>query len=187
MDLDSPTLNITYYPDRGPFAYENKAYSPEDFNDRAICQPIVDLKQHRQKYQWGFSIIQLEITLCLLTLWTFGIYIMWATAHLRFTSMGMAYNAPGNLKSAMSLADAICKEFKQQCDKDINSLTEREVMSFIKTHLNGGRVLVQSPPFILERRAWKLIWKWVKANKTRVLVSLTILSSVPVGIMEMPL
>lgn len=116
----------------------------------------------------GFSIIQLEICLCLLTLWTFGIFILWAIAHLRFIGMGIAYNALGDFKSAVSLADAIRKELKQQCGKDIKSLTERELMSTIKTHLNGGRVMMQSPPLIPERSSSKLIRKWVKANETRI-------------------
>lgn len=158
IGLDSPTLNITSYPDRQsrrPYVFENNLYEYEYFttNDRTICQPIMENNQ--QTYQWGFSVLQLEITLCLLTLWTFGIHIMWATAHLRLARKGLAYIAPGNFKSTVSLADAIRKEFKEQHDKDVNSLTEREIMSYVKKRLNGGRVMVQSPPLVPRQASWK--------------------------------
>lgn len=95
---------------------------------------------------------------------------MWSTAHLRSIKIGMAYNNPGNFKSAMSLADTIRKEFKQKTNKDITCFTERELMSSIKTHLNGGQVMVQSPPLIPEQIASKLIPKWVKANEGWIVV-----------------
>ena len=163
MDLGPPTLNISYH--ESTFVYDNKLYEPKYFNDRAICQPVVEHSHQKQKYQWGFSIIQLEICLCLLTLWTFGIFIMWATAHLRFIGMGMPYNALGDFKSAVSLADAIRKELNQKSDKDLKSLTDRELMSTIKTHLNGGRVMMQSPPLIPEQRESELIRKRIEANE----------------------
>lgn len=164
--LDKPTLNITSYLEeesKAPFTFENRLYDEKYFttNDSTICQPIMENNQ--QTYQWGFSVLQLEITLCLLTLWTFGVYIMRATAHLRLATMGITYNAPGNFKSTMILADAIRKDFQEQQDKDVNSLTERELMSYIKTYLNGGRVMVQSPPLIPipTQSAWRMMWNWV--------------------------
>lgn len=123
------------------------------------------MKNNQQTYQWGFSVLQLEITLCLLTLWTFGIYIMLATSHLRLASMGIVYDAPGNCKSTIRLADAIRKEFEGNHGKDINFLTEEEMISCIKTHLSGGRVMMQSTPLNSRQSAWKLVWKWVIANK----------------------
>lgn len=145
--------------------FENKIYDYEYFstNDRTICQPVMENNQ--QTYQWGFSVLQLEITLCLLTLWIIGIYIMWVTAHLRLESMGIAYKAPGNFKSTISLADAIHKDFKEQRCKDVSSLTGRKLMSYVETRLNGGRVMVQAPPLIPRQSAWKLIRKWVMENK----------------------
>lgn len=167
--LDSPSLNITSFLDpksRRPLIFEHKVYDYEYFTtNTTICQPVIE--DNQQKYQWGFSALQLEITLCLLMLWTFGIYIMWATAHLHLANIGIVYKAPGNFKSTLSLADSIRKEFKEQHDdKDANSLTEEELMSFIKTRLKGGRVMVESPPLVPGQSAWKWIWKWVMANKT---------------------
>lgn len=162
-------LNISIQ--KNVFVYEDKIYDRKYFDDRAICQPVVEQnRRQQQKYQWGFSFIQLEIVLYLLTLWTVGIHIMWSTAHLRSVKMGISYKDPGNFKSAMSLADAIRKEFKQKTNKDITSFTERQLMSSIKTHLNGGQVMVQSPPPIPEQIASKLIPKWVKANEGWVVV-----------------
>lgn len=134
------------------FEYGVKAYDPKYFDDRAVCQPVVEQnqQQQQQKYQWGFSFIQLEIVLCLLTLWTVGIHIMWSTAYLRSIKMGMTYNDPGNFKSAIIMADSIRKEFKQKTNKDITFFTEKELMSSIKTHLNGGQVMLKSVPLIPE-------------------------------------
>lgn len=166
-DLESPPLNISIWAGKpkGPFAYEDRLYDYEYFstNDNAICQPVQEGNQ--QAYQWGFSILQLEMTLCLLALWTFGIYTAWATAHLRLASMGTAYKSPGNIQSTMSLADAVRKEFKEQNEKDANVLTKRELASYIKTDLGGGRVMVQSPPLVQRQSARKWIWMWVMANK----------------------
>lgn len=134
------------------FVFENKLYDYEYFitDKRAICQPI--MKNNQQTYQWGFSVLQLEITLCLLTLWTFDIYILLATAHLRLTSMGISYNAPGNYNSTIRLADAMRREFEEIHGKNVNLLTEKEMLSYIKSHLSGGRVMVQSTSLI-QRRA----------------------------------
>lgn len=123
------------------------------------------MENNQQTYQWGFSVLQLEITLCLLTLWAFGIYIMWATAHLRLASVGIAYNSPGKFKSTMNLADAIRKEFKEKYERDVNSLTEQKLTFYIKTRLNGGWVMMPSPPLIPVQSAWGYIWKWIIANK----------------------
>lgn len=169
VDLNPPTLNISC--NTSAFIYGHKAYEPKYFNDRAVCQPIVEQnQQQQQKYQWGFSFIQLEIILWLLTLWTVGIYIMWSTAHLRSVKMGMTYNDPGNFKSAIGLADTIRKEFRKTTNKDITSFTGRELMSSIKTQLNGGQVIVQSPPLIPERIALKSMQEWIKANGSRIVV-----------------
>lgn len=148
-----------------PFAFENRTYDDEYFrtNDTAICQPVME--DYQQKYQWGFSVLQLEITVCLITLWTFGIYIMWATAHICLASIGIEYNAPGNYKSTMSLADAIRKECNEKNDKDVNSLTERELVSYIKTRLNGGRMMLQPSPLVPRQSLWRFIWRWTMADK----------------------
>ncbi|KAL1871877.1 hypothetical protein Daus18300_004510, partial [Diaporthe australafricana] len=166
--LESPTLNITSYSDKPggmTFVFKNKTYDTTYFtaNDRTICQPAIENSQ--QTYQWGFSALQLEISICLLTLWTLSIYTMWITAYLQFTSMGIEYKAPGNLKAAMSLADAIRKDFNENHDKDVETLTKQELISYTRTHLNGGEVTVQSPPPIPDQSAWKVIWKWVMQNK----------------------
>lgn len=147
ITIDPPTLNITSYREenRRPFSFDDQLYDPEYFttNDNAICQPI--MQNGQQTYQWGFSILQLEITLCLLALWTFGISIMSASTYLRFGIMGIAYDAPGNIKSTLTLADTIRREIKEHNDKDACPLTQRELTSYIKTTLNGGRVMLQAP------------------------------------------
>lgn len=182
--LELPTLDINTYCDdnmcggpvseSSPLAYENTIYGPDYFTgDGAICQPVVERDQHQQKYQWGFSIIQLEVTLCLLTLWTFGICIMWTTAQLRLTTMGIAFNDLGKFKYAKRLTDAMQKEFKENRDEDIDALTKWEMKLCIKTHLDGGKVIVpplQPLPPILEQSGWKLIQKWIQANKAWALV-----------------
>lgn len=176
VDLNPPTLDISC--NTFAFIYGDKAYEPRYFNDGAVCQPVVEQnQQQQQKYQWGFSFIQLEIVLCLLTLWTVGIYIIWSTAHLRSIKTGTTYNDPGNFKSAISLADTMRKEFKKKTNKDITSFTERELMSSIKTQLNGGQVTVQSPSLIPERIALKLIQEWIKANESRIVVISLLFSS----------
>jgi hypothetical protein len=54
MELDSPTLNISYH--ANAFVYGYNVYDPEYFtNGRAICQPVVEHSHQKQKYQWAFQ------------------------------------------------------------------------------------------------------------------------------------
>ncbi|KAI1137828.1 hypothetical protein F5Y05DRAFT_63377 [Hypoxylon sp. FL0543] len=99
--LDSPILNISaFYVDpsygfygydwsdsrsmehKQPFAdpstmaftYSNQTYPVAYIKDKGICQPVQD------RFQWGFSFIQLLIAVISLEIWTVGTYMMWLKA-----------------------------------------------------------------------------------------------------------
>ncbi|KAG8157774.1 hypothetical protein KVR01_012436 [Diaporthe batatas] len=167
IPVKSPTLNITYSDGKGlntTFFYlprNNNSYSLGYVQENAVCQPV--MANHQQTYQWGFSVIQLETTLILLTLWTFGVWLMWLHAHHELSNRGR-YEAPKDLKAALYLADAIradLKDFEQQAD----FMTNKELEKSADEHLKGGRVEVLALTLDQGISCRKSSWRWVKTNK----------------------
>lgn len=165
--VKSPTLNITYLEGKGintTFFYlpRNKnSYSLGYVQENAVCQPV--MANYQQTYQWGFSVIQLETTIVLLTFWTFGVWIMWLHAHLELSNRGR-YEAPQDFKAALYLADSIradLKEFEQQVDL----MTNKELEKSANEHLRGGRVEVLTLTLDKCISCRKRSWLWVKTNK----------------------
>lgn len=119
--------------------------------------------ESQQTYQWGFSTLQLEVTLILLTIWTFGVWIMWLDTHLKLEGMG-EYQVPHELKAALYLADAIRDDFK--CvGENPDSLANDELRRYARKHLNGGKVGVQAPLSGNVYGFRRMAWHWLKANK----------------------
>lgn len=167
IPLPSPTLNISYWDGKGKkaaFWYpssDEKLYHLDYLQKNAVCQPVMDDSQ--QTYQWGFSVVQLETTLVLLTVWTFGIWIMWLLAHHELSNRGR-YEVPQEFKAALYLADSIRADLKE-VDQEAEFLTNKELGRHADQHLKGGRVEIQALSLDKGIGFWRSAWNWVKTNK----------------------
>ncbi|KAI7776784.1 hypothetical protein LA080_004440 [Diaporthe eres] len=167
IPLPSPTLNITHWNDKGSnaaFIYpsgDDKIYHLNYLQENAVCQPVMANSQ--QTYQWGFSVVQLESTLVLLTVWTLGIWIMWLHAHHELSNRGR-YEVPQEFKAALYLADSIRADLKE-VDQEAEFLTDKELRRHADEHLKGGKVEIQALSLDRGISFRKSAWKWVKTNK----------------------
>lgn len=165
--LPSPTLNITYWNDeRGNAAFTHrstgdKLYDLAYIQENAVCQPVMANLQ--QTYQWGFSVVQLETTLVLLAVWTFGVWIMWLHAHHELSNRGK-YEVPQEFKAALFLADSIRADLKE-ADQEAEFLTDKELRRYANENLKGGKVEIQALSLDKGIGFRGSAWKWVKTNK----------------------
>lgn len=180
-ELQSPTLNITIYDGKAnnkSFIYiqNNATYTLPFITENAVCQPAATSVQ--QTYQWGFSVLQLEITLILLTIWTFGIWIMWLGAHLKLRSRG-GYEVPHGLKAVLYLADSIRNDMKD-LGEDPDLLTDVELRRLAREHLKNGKVKIQAPEFQTDYHGlWRRSWHWLKDNYLWVMAYVLAVASIP--------
>lgn len=170
VPLESPTLNMSYWTgDGGDSAFflpsndggDGSIYYLDDLQKNAVCQPVMANTQ--QTYQWGFSVIQLEVTLVLLTVWTFGIWLMWLQAHYELLNRGK-YEVPQEFKAALYLADSIRGDLKHN-DQEAEFLTNKELKRHAGEHLKGGKVEIQAPSLDKNINLRRSAWHWVKTNK----------------------
>ncbi|KAJ0114428.1 hypothetical protein J7T55_010817 [Diaporthe amygdali] len=176
--LESPTLNITYWADKESdtlFLYtpNNTTYTIQVIQENAVCQPVMVNLQ--QTYQWGFSVVQLEIAMILLTIWTFGVWIMWLHAHLELSNRGK-YEVPRELKAALYLADSIRSDLKE-FDQEAEFLSNKELKAHAAEHLKGGKVDIQALSLVNGYSFRRSSWKWIKTNKLWAFVFFFVLAS----------
>lgn len=166
IELQRPTLDITIYNGRvnnKTFKYTptNATYTLPYIEENAVCQPVA-LSASQQTYQWGFSVPQLEVTLILLTIWTFGIYIMWLSAHLKLRSRGR-YEVPHGLKAVLYLADSIRDDFNG-LGEEAELLTDEELRRLARKELRDGKIKIQASEFQTDHSLWRSSWHWLKHN-----------------------
>ncbi|KZM27916.1 uncharacterized protein EKO05_0010306 [Ascochyta rabiei] len=185
VGIGSPLLNITsYYSDWEPDSYSfswmpqlnhsmwlnasgpavDQAYtrswtaSGEHFDmysiaANGVCQATKD-------YQWGFSYIQLIITMLLLWLWTLGTTALHVTSKLRLKQRGRA-SVAGEYKAVFELSEAMHAQLAGTDDAaDVRQLTESTLRRRIETDLHGGAIAYETALLPDERgdegEAWTL-------------------------------
>ncbi|KAK4463593.1 hypothetical protein QBC42DRAFT_265169 [Cladorrhinum samala] len=129
-----PSTNTTPFQDEWnqKLRYENDTYSLREILKGGKCQPVSD------RYQWGFSFVQMFITAALLMVWTAGIWTMWLKVHLNSSTTEHG-RAPKRWRGMLHLADSI------KCDLvaagiDWRQLTNEQLATAIKKRLKGGNV-----------------------------------------------
>lgn len=158
---------MTYWDGNGhhvAFIYpsdNDKLYALDYIQQNAVCQPVMANSQ--QTYQWGFSVVQLETTLVLLSVWTFGIWIMWLHAHHELSNRGR-YEVPQEFKAALYLADSIRADLKE-LDQEAEFLTNKELGRHADEHLKGGKVEIQALSLDKGIGFRRSAWNWMKSNK----------------------
>ncbi|KAK7422060.1 hypothetical protein QQX98_001802 [Neonectria punicea] len=155
--LKSPALNITayylpmwssslygyhwndsygYHPFRdrenAAFSISGEIYNIKELQEHGSCQPIL------QKFQWGFSFIQVMLMLIFLLMWTIGIYTMWLKARLTLSLNGHPGTAHG-WKCLLQLAVVMEKQL-EDASIDSSVLSESELNAEIRKLLEGGWV-----------------------------------------------
>lgn len=93
-------------------------------------------------YEWGFSLWQVVIMLCLILLWSLGIWIMWLKAHLTIRLRG-GVDIPGRYKAALQFVTAVRSEFADEGVGVADSFRDQELKNTLRNNGNGGYISFQ--------------------------------------------
>ncbi|KAJ4318718.1 hypothetical protein N0V84_006711 [Fusarium piperis] len=99
---------------------------------------LVRLKDVPDRFQWGFSFLQVLALSILLLFWTIGIAIMWTKARMTLKLNGCSTHLAG-WKSLLEFASTIEAELKE-AGIDHQSLDDDQLDEKIQTVLYGGSV-----------------------------------------------
>jgi uncharacterized protein YpmS len=69
-----------------------------------------------QKYQWGFSFVQLLVMNIMLLVWIIGMLLMWAVARATLQQQNRS-NITGEYKATVELAASMRKELSEEPDE----------------------------------------------------------------------
>ncbi|WXC57974.1 hypothetical protein SNK03_003875 [Fusarium graminearum] len=155
------------------FLVDKDMYNSTELKSNGICQPIKDkvrsssITIHRanktqnsvQKYQWGFSFLQLYVVVILLALWSIGMGVLWKVSHDMLESNHREV-ASGNWKGLLDLAETIRMQVKD-AGIDIDNLSDQQLEDEIQSVLHGGSVSSQHMPtnsFSISCWLWKSKW-----------------------------
>ncbi|KAF4996555.1 hypothetical protein FGRMN_4439 [Fusarium graminum] len=139
------------------YIVDDAVYDTARINAHGVCQPFREMDS-MQKYQWGFSFLQLFTTMILLQLWSFGLAILRTEAH-RTLRLNGHVAASGSWKGFLEFTDTI----KLQLDHfgiDPYTLEEDQLDHKIAKVLRGGNI--SSPPFAERHLS---IWRWTWNQK----------------------
>ncbi|KAK6725130.1 hypothetical protein SNK04_003935 [Fusarium graminearum] len=142
------------------FIIDSNLYNATDLMENAVCQPKRD-KGSAQRYQWGFSFLQLYFVLIVLLLWSLAMGILWQNAH-DMLELNHRDLASCDWKGLLDLTDTIRMQL-DQAGIDIDNLSDKQLDNEIQTVLHGGSVSSQHMPidsFSIWRWLWKKKW-WI--------------------------
>jgi hypothetical protein len=110
-----------------------------------------------QKYQWGFSFVQLLVMNIMLLVWIIGILLMWAVARATLQQRNRS-NIAGEYKATVELVASMRKELSEEPD-ELLILSEEEMKERIRG-VDGGNIsyntsVLERPMSVKERvKAW---------------------------------
>lgn len=119
----------------------------------------------RQRYQWGFSFLQLFIVTVLLLLWFAAVYTLWLKGQLDLKQR-QGDEAPARFAAVLDLAEALRHELSSVGEVP-GALTNRQLRRCVSEQLGGGRVALQTPS---SSQAGgysfrKGSWSWIKRER----------------------
>ncbi|CAG9986247.1 unnamed protein product [Clonostachys byssicola] len=114
------------------YSLSNEAYNMATIQKNGTCQPI------QNRYQWGFSFLQLFINIILLSLWTIGMALVWAKSHLTLKLNGFAaiYN---NWKGLLEFTEVLGGQLKA-AKIEYLTIDDKQLEHEIENLLQGGSV-----------------------------------------------
>ncbi|XEV00966.1 hypothetical protein FSHL1_006253 [Fusarium sambucinum] len=147
------------YNDRGKFMFvvDDDMYSVTQLVQNGVCQPVKDTGSV-QRYQWGFSFMQLYLVIVLLLLWSLALVVLWKTSHDMLKHNRREITSQG-WKGLLDFTNAIRTQL-EHAGVDVDSLTDKELDDEILKVLQGGSI--SSP----QMSTCSLnIWRWLWNNK----------------------
>ncbi|KAK4677532.1 hypothetical protein QC764_404520 [Podospora pseudoanserina] len=88
------------------FASGNRTFTLDYILANGICQPISD------KYQWGFSYLQLYIVINVVLLWSTGIFLLWLKAQFNLP-LAQYDRVPRELECMLHMSRELQRHFKK--------------------------------------------------------------------------
>ncbi|OBS29478.1 hypothetical protein FPOA_03415 [Fusarium poae] len=165
------TIKTNPYPDRTKmlFTVDNDMYNLTQLFDNGVCQPAKD-KDAVQRYQWGFSFLQLYIVTILLLLWSLALVALWKTSH-DMLKLNHRETTSQDWKGLLDLTDKIRMQV-DQAGIDIDSLSDKQLEYEIQEVLQGGSISSPQLPkgyFNVCRWLWRKKWWFILVILTLVL------------------
>ncbi|KAK4182960.1 hypothetical protein QBC35DRAFT_394917 [Podospora australis] len=146
------------------FVSGNQFYPLEYVRENGRCQPVAE------EYGWGFSFLQLQVSMVVLLVWSVGVYIMWL--HSNFNLPLTKYDeVPKDWACVMHMAATLSRDLKAQ-GLDAEAVTDRQLKTLISELGDGGSISFGAE---LEHDAvigiWRAIGRWVNMERWWTLAS----------------
>ncbi|UZP36449.1 hypothetical protein NXS19_004265 [Fusarium pseudograminearum] len=140
------------------FIVGDDLYNSTELVQNGVCQPKKD-ESSVQRYQWGFSFLQLYFVTILLLMWSLALIFLWKDAHemLKHNNRDVSSR---DWKGLLDFTDTIKKQL-EEAGIDITNLSDKQLNDEIQTILKGGSISSQDMPVHLFS-LWYLLWerKW---------------------------
>ncbi|KAF4976015.1 hypothetical protein FZEAL_7271 [Fusarium zealandicum] len=120
------------------FDVSGDMYNSTMLENAGICQPVRDEFQKFQRFQWGFSFLQLFLFVVLLLVWTIGIILLRAKAYFTLEFNGFP-EISTSWKGFLEFADVVQAQMNS-AGIDYKTLNDDELKSQIEDLLKGGSV-----------------------------------------------
>lgn len=118
-----------------------------------------------QKYQWGFSYLQLYIVINSLLLWSTGIYLLWLKAQFNLP-LAQYDQVPQEWECVLHMSRELRKQLKKSGVRSVNRLTHIQLKDNVTAHLQGGQISfgaeLETDVIITLRMG---IWRWLRVNR----------------------
>ncbi|KAK8092192.1 uncharacterized protein PG998_015024 [Apiospora kogelbergensis] len=123
------------FSDKGRVAWRaaNQTFTMDQIVANASCQPV------QNKYQWGFSLIQLLIAVVLVALWVTGLCVMLFTSSRHDPLEGGQPEVLRGWRALLTLAEAMNLELAS-AGIEPHRLKDDELQRQIDRQIGGGRV-----------------------------------------------
>ncbi|GKU22905.1 unnamed protein product [Fusarium langsethiae] len=119
------------------FVIDDDMYNSTELIQNGVCQPIKD-KGSVQRYQWGFSFLQLYFVTILLLLWSLAMMILWKSSH-DMLKLNHWETTSQDWKGLLEFTDTIRMQV-EQAGINIDSLSDKQLDDKIQSVLQGGSV-----------------------------------------------
>ncbi|KAH7003080.1 hypothetical protein EDB82DRAFT_482564 [Fusarium venenatum] len=146
------------YNDRGKFMFvvDDDMYSITQLVKNGVCQPVKDTGSV-QRYQWGFSFLQLYFVIVLLLLWSLALVVLWKTSH-DMLKLNRREITSQDWKGLLDFTNTIRTQL-EHAGVDVDSLTDKQLDDEI-LKLQGGSISSRR----MSTSSFN-VWRWLLNSK----------------------